>query len=218
MTRVKICGITTKKDLTAAVAAGADAVGFTVDVPVDTPREITADRATELRQSTPPFVTTVLVTMPDRSDETVALIREVGVDTVQVHGDVGVSDLTALAEGAPAGTRIVRAVEATDREAARRYEAVADALLVDTPGEKGRGGTGRTSDWEAARSLRDAVETPIILAGGLTPANVAEAVDSVKPFAVDVASGVERAGGRKDHDAIEAFVANATDAREVVSR
>jgi phosphoribosylanthranilate isomerase len=90
------------------------------------------------------------------------------------------------------------------------YAEVANAVLVDSTDEDGAGGTGETHDWERTRDIRAGIETPLILAGGLTPENVAEAVETVDPFGVDTASGVERAGGEKDHDAVAAFVDRAT--------
>jgi phosphoribosylanthranilate isomerase len=90
---------------------------------------------------------------------------------------------------------------------------VVDALLGDSVGEDGGGGTGRTHDWDATREFAESVEAPVVLAGGLTPENVGRAVDAVDPFAVDVASGVEAAPGEKDHAAVREFVANVTCAR-----
>lgn len=214
MTRVKICGITAGDDLEAAVAAGADALGFTVSVPVDTPREIAPEQARTLIDAVPPFVSTVLVTMPDDLQETAALIDETAPDAVQVHGDLSVDDLADLRDAVDA--RVIRAIATTEVDAAGRAAAVADALLVDAATESGRGGTGQTADWERTRTLCREIDVPMILAGGLTPDTVAAAVRTVEPYAVDVASGVERTGGRKDHDAVAAFVANAVGALEAV--
>lgn len=212
MTRAKICGTTTERDLRAAVDAGADAVGVIVDVPVDTPREVGVERAAALVAAAPPFVTTVLVTMPDAPDEAVDLVDRVNPDVVQLHGDVPVDDVAAVGENAPA--KVLKTVDAADPDG-DRYDDVADALLVDSVDDEGAGGTGRTHDWAATREFADGVDSPVVLAGGLTPENVAEAVATVDPFAVDVASGVEAAGGEKDHDAVRAFVAAATRRREV---
>lgn len=204
MTRVKICGITRREDLQAAASAGADAVGFVVSVPVDTPREIPASRARDLVGATPPFLTTVLVTMPETVDSTVELARRVGADAIQVHGDVSADDLDAIA-GTVDGSLIV----ATEYKRAPRVGELADAVLIDSTGERGRGGTGETHDWERTREVVGALDTPVVLAGGLDPGNVGEAVSTVDPHAVDVASGVERDGGLKDHDAVERFVRTA---------
>lgn len=201
MTRVKVCGITARDDLRAAVNAGVDAVGVLVDVPVASPRAISPERAADLVAATPPFVTTVLVTMPTDHGSTVDLFGRVRADAVQIHGDMSpgaVSSLSADIDG-----DVVRAI---DHDEAADYAPVADALLVDTIGDRGGGGTGRTHDWEQTRAVVEACDAPVVLAGGLTPANVRDAIDTVRPYAVDVATGVERQAGRKDHDAIHSFV------------
>ena len=204
MTRVKICGVTTREDLGAVVEAGADAIGVTVDVPVETPREIDAERAADIVSATPPFVTTVLVTMPDPPASAVGVTERVGPDVVQVHGDSTPDDIASLS--ADLDARVVVAVSPDD---APRYDTVADALLVDSLDESGAGGTGSTHDWERTRELVSELSSPVVLAGGLTPENVAEAVETVDPFGVDVASGVEGHLGRKDPAAVEAFVRHA---------
>jgi len=213
-TRVKICGITSAADRDAATAAGADALGFIVDVPVDTPREIDADRAADLIAGVPPFVTTVLVTMPDAVPAARDLHDRVGADAIQIHGGLDPDEVDELA----GSVAVIAGVDADDPEETRAYDGVADALLLDSVDEDGGGGTGHTHDWTATRELSETLASPVILAGGLTPENVAEAVRVVEPYAVDVATGVERTGGEKDPDAVAAFVANATRSREVASR
>lgn len=214
MTRVKVCGITRETDRQIAVDAGADALGFITDVPVDTPREISPERARELVRDVPPFVTSVLVTMPTDPERTVELVRDVNPDVLQVHGELSAGDLAYLA--AKVDAQILKTVDASNLDAAHRYDELADALLVDSTDDAGAGGTGQTHDWTATRALRDEVDSPIVLAGGLTPENVADAVETVDPFGVDVASGVEAAGGKKDPDAVRAFVRNATSRQRTV--
>jgi len=145
--------------------------------------------------------------MPAAPDRAVELVRRVGPDAVQVHGGLSPGDLAYLRSAVSA--RVVRAVDADEPAAARRNDDVADALLVDSATPEGGGGTGRTHDWDRTADLAAELDSPVVLAGGLTPDNVAEAVATVDPFAVDVASGVEREGGVKDHDAVAAFVENA---------
>lgn len=203
MVRAKVCGLTRTEDVGAVAAAGADAVGVVVDVPVDTPRAVDPARARELVQAVPPFVASVLVTMPDDADGAVRLAERVGADALQVHG-LGPAECAAAA--AAFRGPVVAAV-ATDE--VPDHADAADALLVDTPAVDGGGGTGRTHDWEATRTVTAGLETPVVLAGGLTPENVRDAVAAVRPYAVDVASGVEREGGVKDHDAVRAFVSRA---------
>ena len=207
MVRVKVCGVTTPEDLRAVERAGADAIGFIADVPVDTPRSVTLDDAADLVDATPPFLTTTLVTMPDSAASATAAVDAVGPDAIQVHGDLPAGDLRSLRESVPA--RVIAAVDAADPDRVRAVAPAVDAVLMDSVDESGAGGTGETHDWAATAEVAAGVDAPVVLAGGLTPDNVAEAVETVRPFAVDVASGVERTGGRKDHDAVDAFVANA---------
>lgn len=203
MTRVKICSITTAADRDAAVAAGADALGFIVDVPVDTPRELDLETAADLIDGVPPFVSSVLVTMPDDLAAAHDLLVATGADAIQLHNDHPPADLAEF-EMPSVLKRIPPEVEA-----ARTYAAVADALVVDSIDESGAGGTGHAVDRSAANAVREAVDVPVVLAGGLDPANVADAIAAVDPFAVDVSSGVEATEGRKDHRAVAEFVAAA---------
>lgn len=209
MTRAKVCGLTTETDLRAAVDAGADAVGVVADVPVDTPREVSVETAADLLAAAPPLVSSVLVTMPETADRAVELAEAVAPDVLQLHGDLPVGDVAYVV--ANTDVDVLKAVDAADSGAAR-YDGVVDALLVDSVGEDGGGGTGRTHDWDATREFADGVDSPVVLAGGLTPENVGAAVEAVDPFAVDVASGVEAAPGEKDHAAVRTFVANAANA------
>ena len=215
MTRVKICGLTSQRDVETVVDVGADALGFIVDVPVDTPRELTVDRAIELVDAVPPFAATVLVTMPESVDRAVELVDRIQPDTIQLHGELSPSAAASVTEQVPATT--IKAVDADEPERCGRYAGAVDALLVDSVDGEGGGGTGETHDWERTAAVAADLDTPVILAGGLTPTNVAGAVETVVPYGVDVASGVEREtaaadGSRKDADAVEQFVAQATTA------
>ncbi len=204
MTRVKICGITRASDLRAAACAGADAVGFITDVPVDTPREVTPSEAAELVSKAPPFLTTTLVTMPDSPEHAVELVRLAEPDVIQLHGEFSPEELQFIR--AETATKIVAVVDCTDAGRARDYDDVVDAILVDSTADDGAGGTGETHDWKRTRDLADELAVPVILAGGLTPENVAEAVETADPYGVDVASGVELHGGVKDQEAVHEFV------------
>lgn len=205
--RVKICGITGRADRDAAAAAGADALGFISGVPVETPRELTAGEAAGLVDGVAPFVTSVLVTGPGSVQAAVARQERVGADLLQVHGDLSPAEVGGLRERVGAG--VVVAVD-SESERVGAYAAAADALLVDSATETGMGGTGETHDWKRTSAISASVDVPVVLAGGLTPENVRAAVETVDPFAVDVASGVEQEPGEKNHDAVEAFVAGAT--------
>jgi len=211
MTRVKVCGLTNEADLETAVDAGADAVGFICDVPVETPREVSLEQATKLAAATPPFVTSVLVTMADDPTDAVELVEAIEPDALQFHGGASPDELASLR--ADVDIDLLLAIDADDVTSAEAYDGVVDGLIVDTAGEDGGGGTGRTHDWDRTREAAADLESPVILAGGLTPANVADAVRTVEPFAVDVASGVEKRGGVKDVDAVQSFVTRAKTAR-----
>ena len=206
MTRVKVCGVTNAADRDTVVDAGADALGVVVDVPVETPREITAEQARDVVAGTPPFVSTVLVTMPDAVQQALAIQRVVRADAIQVHDGLAPTYLGGLRRRTDADVVAVADVEDPDVEA---YAAPADALLVDSRDEAGGGGTGERTDWERAADIVADLDVPVVLAGGLTPANVAGAVEAVDPYAVDVASGVEAAPGEKDPAAVRAFVETA---------
>lgn len=204
MTRAKVCGITSHEDLGLVVEAGVDAIGLIVSVDVETPREIDPDLAVELARATPPFVTTVLVTMPETPESTVELASRIQPDVVQIHGPSTPGDLAYLSANVAGDV-----IKAVSPDEAGVYETVADALLVDSLDETGAGGTGKTHDWDRTRELVEELSAPVVLAGGLTPKNVAKAVETVRPFAVDVASGVEVEAGRKDPDAVASFIRRA---------
>jgi phosphoribosylanthranilate isomerase len=192
------------ENVRAAADAGADAIGVIADVSVDTHREVSTDRAQELVGAAPPFLSTTLVTMPDRPVAAADLVTRVGADHLQVHGVTDPGELDALRAAAPA--RVVAAVDASDD--LDSLDGHADALLVDSTDDAGAGGTGETHDWERAAALVERLESPVVLAGGLTRKNVGRAVRTVRPYGVDVASGVE-SGEEVDPERVRAFVAAA---------
>jgi phosphoribosylanthranilate isomerase (EC 5.3.1.24) len=209
MARVKICGLRRERDMRVAAAAGADAVGFICDVDVETDREVNPSWAAALAESAPPFVTTVLVTMPDSVEDAVELAERVSPDGIQIHADFSPKQVTELSDRT--NCDVLAAIDIADTDRAHELEGSADALLVDSLAEGGAGGTGETHDWAATYDLATELSTPVVLAGGLTPDNVAEAIDTAHPMGVDVSSGVEIPGaeGMKDDEAIRAFVENA---------
>lgn len=206
-TRVKICGVTTPEDRDLVIAAGADAVGFISGVPVDTHREQPLETVADLAAGVSPFVTSVLVTAPADVAEAVERFRQAGTDAIQIHGSRSPADIESV--GTQISGDVIVAV-AADSTSLSEYADVADALLVDSAE---MGGTGETHDWERVRALRERIDGPLILAGGLDPQNVAAAVRTVDPYGVDVASGVETEAGTKDHGAVTSFVTNAREAQ-----
>ena len=211
MTRVKVCGHTRLADVRASVTAGVEAVGVISEVPVETPRAVSRDRAVDLLDAVPPLVAGVLVTMPDTVAEARSLIDATAPDTVQVHGTLDPTAVDDLASAVPQSVLVALDHDA-DLDA---YAQAADGLVLDTLDPAGGGGTGRTHDWERTAEVVESLDVPIILAGGLTPENVGRAIETVRPFGVDTASGVEREGGIKDHDAVQRFVERAGDERVV---
>lgn len=198
-TRVKICGVTNAADARAAVDAGADAVGVIVYAP--SPRCAAPDSAAAIRAAVPPFVSLVLVTVDLERDEQRRWIARLRPDLLQFHGDEPPGHCAAF--GLPY-VKSVRVRDGGDAGAAARRYAGAAAVLMDTYVEGVVGGTGRRFDWSLARRAGD---KPLILAGGLTIDNVAEAIRVAAPYAVDVNSSLETRPGVKDHASMRAFVA-----------
>jgi len=198
MVRVKICGITNREDAEVAVAAGADALGF-IFVP-DTPRCLSPETARAIIQALPPFVVPVGVFAGSPLAEVLATVEACGLGAVQLHG----GEDAAFAAALP--VRVIRSVRVRDAESLEGLAGYpAHAFLLDAYAEDRIGGTGQRIPLEllgAARRLGR-----IVVSGGLTPANVAEVVAAVRPYAVDCCSGVERAPGLKDHAKVRAFVA-----------
>jgi len=220
MTRVKICGTVHDADRDVAVAADADAVGVISEVGVDTPRAVDRSTARDLLAGVPPLTTGVLVTMPSSVQSAVRLVEFVAPDAVQIHSTLDPGAIAVL--NRRVDCRVLAATGADDPDLGA-YASAADGLIVDAVDADGAGGTGDTLDWARTADLIGDLDAPVILAGGLTPANVGEAIRTVAPDGVDVATGVERADpaddeqpGRKSPRAVRQFVANAKRAgREV---
>ena len=200
MIRVKICGITSPRDAASAAAAGADAIGL---VFADSPRRVSPAQAAAILADLPPFVTPVALFVDDSPDRIRRICRPLHIRTVQLHGD----EPPAAAEQL-GGFCVIKAFRVgTEADLAAMTGYPSDACLLDSCVAGRAGGTGVAFDWQlAAKASR---QRPLILAGGLNPENVAEAVRVVRPYAVDVSSGVETAPGRKDLRRMEAFVAAA---------
>lgn len=207
--RVKICGITSLKDLLVSVKAGADAVGFVVDVP-RSPRNLTLNRVNRLMRATPIFVETVAVTVPEDLSHLEKIQRELHPDIIQVHG---LSHMHKEIRGRLSDVRLIGAVQLKSNLNIDEVVEVADtfdAILLDSYVPNGYGGTGKTHNWELSGRVREAIyPRPLILAGGLNPMNIKEALCTVKPYAVDVSSGVESRPGRKDGKKVLEFIKNA---------
>ncbi|GIV16063.1 MAG: N-(5'-phosphoribosyl)anthranilate isomerase [Armatimonadota bacterium] len=200
MVRVKICGITNIDDLQAAVRWGAHAVGFVFEP--SSPRYAGGcGDLLEMLRSVPPFVARVAVYAHLPEDDEHIWEEVDAVQYVQVHSRVSLPPHVQRVQA-------VRLRTEQDVELALSLQSEVDALLVDTYHPHKMGGTGEQSDWRLARLLREEAKVPVILAGGLTPDNVQDAIRQVMPYAVDVSSGVESAPGKKDHQKIKEFIAN----------
>ncbi len=203
MVKIKICGITNEGDALAAVEAGADALGFVFYQ--DSPRYITPGDAGRIALSLPPFVTTVGVFVNESPEAVNEYMKEAGLDLAQLHGEETPS---VCAQVCRPVIKAVRVKSERDLCVMKSYRV--SAFLLDAKVEGLYGGTGERISLETA--LEAGKYGRIILAGGLDPENVAEAVHRVKPYGVDVSSGVEAAPGRKDHIKIERFIREAKNA------
>ncbi|HMS83918.1 MAG TPA: phosphoribosylanthranilate isomerase [Nitrospira sp.] len=204
MVKIKICGITNVEDAKVAVAAGVDALGFVMYR--KSPRFVEASVVKRIVAGLPPFVLPVGVFVNEEPNRVRELMDECGLALAQLHGDETVPYCQDL------GRPILKALRLKDRGtflALAEFQGRANVrgFLIDAFSNQAYGGTGQTVDWtlaqEAARS------TPIVLAGGLTPVNVADAIARVHPYGVDISSGVELSPGKKDHEKVKAFIAAA---------
>ena len=200
MVRIKICGITNLEDALLAAELGADALGFIFYPP--SPRSVEPETAQGIIAQLPPFVSTVGVFV----DEAAATVRElaatVGLDWLQLHGQETPEYCRALSR------RVIKSFRIQDENSLTGladYRGAAQAFLLDTYKKGLIGGTGETFNWDLARKAKK--YGPIILAGGLTADNVAQAITMAHPWAVDVASGVESRPGKKDPEKLRAFFA-----------
>ncbi|WP_339406164.1 phosphoribosylanthranilate isomerase [Pseudomonas helleri] len=198
--RSKICGITRIEDALAAVAAGADAIGFVFYA--KSPRAVTAVQARAIIAALPPFVTTVGLFVNASACELNETLDAVPLDLLQFHGD----ETPEQCEGYHRPyIKALRVKAGDDIAGACNAYASASGILLDAYVEGVPGGTGQAFDWSL---IPQGLSRPIILAGGLTVDNVVQAIDQVRPYAVDVSGGVEKSKGFKDHDKIRAFMHN----------
>jgi phosphoribosylanthranilate isomerase len=199
--KIKVCGITNVEDAEGAVRAGADALGFVMYR--KSPRFVEPAVARAIVAGLPPFVLPVGVFVNEEAEKVRALIDECGFALAQLHGDESAHYCQNL--GRPA----LKAIRLKDRGgflALAEFHGRANVrgFLIDAFSDHAYGGTGQTVDWTLAQEV--ARSAPIILAGGLNPGNVAQAVQMVRPYGVDVSSGVEQSPGKKDPDKVKAFI------------
>ncbi len=213
--RVKICGTATFADLDCAVAAGADAVGFLMGITHVTQDAVTPETAAAMVATLPPFIVPVAVTHLTKPSDLIRIVELSRCTTLQIQDMVTPDDIAEVREVLPY-LRIMKAVHVMDESAittAKYFSDTADAILLDTRTADRIGGTGITHDWNISAKIVKECSCPVILAGGLTPENVTEAIIRVRPYAVDVHTGVKKNGVR-DAERTRAFVANARTARD----
>ncbi|MEM2341089.1 MAG: phosphoribosylanthranilate isomerase [Candidatus Bathyarchaeia archaeon] len=215
--RVKICGITRLEDVYVCVRAGADALGFIVDVP-SSPRNISLDRAKQLMGATPLFITRTVVTVFKSAEQILNIHSKLKPDAMQLHGNLPSEEV--LREFSKR-TRVIGAINITQNMSIEEIVHLIkpfDAILVDSHIPGVYGGTGVTHDLGISRRIRDLIyPKPLILAGGLRPDNVRSAILTVEPFAVDVSSGVEVQPGVKDENKVISFIEEVRRVEECLS-
>lgn len=196
--RSKICGITRIEDALAAIDAGADAIGFVFYA--KSPRAVSVEQARAIIAALPPFITTVGLFVNVSRCELTEMLEVVPLDLLQFHGDEAPEDCDGYHRPY---IKALRVQAGDDIAASCRAYSRASGILLDTYVAGVPGGTGEAFDWSL---IPHELSKPIILAGGLTPDNVAQAIAQVRPYAVDVSGGVEVSKGIKDHDKIRAFM------------
>jgi len=199
-TRIKICGMTNKAEVKRAVAAGVDALGFIFVK--ESPRYISPEDAREIISELPPFVDSVGVFMNEEAEVVDEIVHYCGLTVIQLHGDESPEYCQQMGGRVVKAFRVGPSTVAADLEL---YQEVVMAFLLDTYQPGVAGGTGKSFDWSLVEKL--APVRPVILAGGLAPDNIADAIKMVHPYGVDVNSGVETEPGRKDMIAISRLVA-----------
>lgn len=203
MVKVKICGITSLEDALEAIDAGADALGFVFYSA--SPRHILPEQAADIIRRLPPFVQTVGLFVNEELSIVNTTADRCGLDIVQLHGDETPEYCESVRR------RVIKAFRVRDinsLDSLAQYSV--SGCLLDAWSPTAPGGTGQTFNWDIAAAA--SAQRPIILAGGLIPDNVAEAVRRVRPYAVDVSSGVESSPGRKDTDKVRKFIIQARQA------
>jgi phosphoribosylanthranilate isomerase len=222
-TRTKICGIRSLGEIELAALYGADAVGFITEVPVESPRKLDSDTAAHLVSKVPRSLSSVLVIMPENSVKAVELIEKIKPDIVQIHSGLRLIELELIKEKTCIPIIKTLSVPAQEKASGEKGENVAhvsslleevslleeagvvDSILLDTARPEKAGGTGCVHNWTLSRRISEETRLPLILAGGLKPENVGEAIRTVSPYAVDTASGVETCG-KKDAVKIKSFI------------
>lgn len=210
MTKVKICGITNEKDALDAAKLGADFAGFLVEIGFSEDT-VKIEEAKKIIKRLPLEVTPVFVTYLQKAEPIIEIAKEINPQVIQLHNMIELKEIGKIRKVLPK-IKITKSVPVADGSAlkeAKKYEKYVDYILLDTKGKHGRGGTGKTHDWDISAKIVKEVKKPVFLAGGLDPGNVEEAIKTVKPFAVDVNSGVKAKPRVKDYEKMKLFIEKA---------
>jgi len=213
--RVKICGIRSIDEAKGVIEAGADALGFHIELE-QSRCPVAAATASGIISKLPPFISSVVVTSETDPKKLVRIMESTGATTLQLHKEVSPEMVNAV-KTVFFSTKIYVAISVTGAESiaiAKTFEDSADTVILDTMNQEtgARGGTGKTHDWTISKKIVESTLFPVILAGGLNRDNVADAIKAVRPYAVDVNSGVSNPGGTKDFSKVKAFVERAKSA------
>jgi len=211
MMRVKICGISTLEEAQSVIAAGADALGFHVELE-HAKRPIGVATAAAIIQQLPPYVSSVIVTTETDPKKLIRLLKATHANTLQLQGEVS-ADTIAAVKAVFSNVKVYPVVHVFGSDAIEHAKKFgdADAIIVDSADREtgARGGTGKTHDWNISKKIIATSKIPVILAGGLNPENVEEAIYKVQPYAVDVESGVTNPDGTKDLTKVKQFIERA---------
>ena len=204
--KVKVCGMTSLKDALFAVEGGADAVGFIFYK--KSPRSVTMKTVREIVLELPPFVDTVGVFVDETAEQINKIADYCNLDIIQLHGDESPTFCKKIRR------KVIKAFRIKDMQSVKKLSSFqVSGFLLDTFSENLHGGTGKVFDWNLALPAKKF--GPVIMAGGLTPNNVQQAVRQIRPYGVDVCSGVESEPGIKDHKKVRAFLKNANAGRKI---
>jgi phosphoribosylanthranilate isomerase len=213
--RVKICGIRSLDEANGVIDAGADALGFHIELE-HSRCLVTAATASGIISKLPPFISSVVVTSETDPQQLLRIIKSTGATTLQLHKEVSPATVDAV-KTVCFNTKIYVAVSVISDKCiavAKTFETSADTVILDSVNKEtgARGGTGKTHDWNISKRIVESTSLRVILAGGLNPGNVGDAIKAVRPYAVDVNSGVSNPDGTKDLSRVKRFVERAKSA------
>ena len=209
--KIKVCGNRSLEDVKYSISCGVDAIGVISGIRYTSEDAVDPKTANALLRSIPPFISTVLVTHLNDCSEILQLHSAIPTQVIQLQDHVEQSTYSEIYKASP-GIKIIQAIHVENEFSIRRAEEICqfvDAILLDSRSEERIGGTGKTHDWRISAQIVKTIPKPVILAGGLDPDNIGDAIRSVHPYAVDVNSGLDDLEGNKDLKKIKSFVQNA---------